>query len=311
MRWPQSSPKEVVVHWILQSSSLSNRKSSVTVLPSYLKEYAFARWVPLTDNGFLTTEFWSARTSVFLQFIVRPNEDAESAKLSMESCNASSVGVGYLRTIIGVLKLVQQCCQAFGLWSETSQVEKRPIRVKAERHTRRRVWECMHEHCSCKYGEKSWSDDASLFNTIIVWDLTGELVVYQNAHCDVSVQALQDSDKFGGTSHFFIMTHRELPFTESNALVTSTKAMYMQVTVLFYGLLHKLSDSKDHIRRATGSSKAVLWLWEHCLRDWITHSVSHHQSQNLASDSLNTETTNKHPIWVFLNLVEYHNIINT
>ena len=44
----------------------------------------------MTDNGFLTPEFWSARTSVFLQFIVRPNEDAASAKLSMESCNASS-----------------------------------------------------------------------------------------------------------------------------------------------------------------------------------------------------------------------------
>ena len=41
------------------------------------------------------------------------------------------------------------------------------------------------------------------FNTIVVWDLTGELVVYQNSHCHVSVQALQDSDKFGGISHFF------------------------------------------------------------------------------------------------------------
>ena len=83
-------PKEVVAHWILQSSSLSSRQSSVTVLPKYLKVCTFARWVPLTDNGFLTTEFWSARTSVFLQFIVRPNEDAASAKLSMESWNASS-----------------------------------------------------------------------------------------------------------------------------------------------------------------------------------------------------------------------------
>ena len=84
----------------------------------------------------------------------------------------------------------------------------------------------MHKHCSCKYGEKSWSEDASLFNTIIVWDLTGELVVYQNSHFHVSVQALQDSDKFGGTSHFFFMiTHRALRFTESNALVKSTKDM--------------------------------------------------------------------------------------
>ena len=43
----------------------------------------------------------------------------------------------------------------------------------------------------------------------------------------VLVQALLDSDKFGGTSHFFMMTHsdRELRFTESNALVKSTKAM--------------------------------------------------------------------------------------
>ena len=83
-------PKEVVAHWILQSSSLSSRQSSVTVLPRYLKECTLARWIPLTDNGFLTTEFWSASTSVFLQFIVRLNEDAASAKLSMESCNASS-----------------------------------------------------------------------------------------------------------------------------------------------------------------------------------------------------------------------------
>ena len=78
-----SRPKEVVAHWILQSSYLSIRQSSVTVLPMYLKECTFARCVPLTDNGFLTAEFWSAMTSVFLQFIVRPNEDAASAKLSM------------------------------------------------------------------------------------------------------------------------------------------------------------------------------------------------------------------------------------
>ena len=71
-------PKEVVAHWILQSSSLSSRQTSVTVLPRYLKECrpTFARWVPLTDNGFFNGEFWSARTSVFLQFTVRPNEDA-------------------------------------------------------------------------------------------------------------------------------------------------------------------------------------------------------------------------------------------
>ena len=83
----------------------------------------------------------------------------------------------------------------------------------------------MHEHGSCKYDEKSWREDASLFNTIIVWDLTGELVVYQNSHCRVSVQALQNSDKFGGISHFFMMTHRALRFTESKALVKSTTAM--------------------------------------------------------------------------------------
>ena len=85
-----SRPKEVVTHWILQASSLSIRQSSVTVLPRYLKECTFARWVPLTDIGFLTAEFWSTMTSVYLQFIVRPNEDAASAKLYMESCNASS-----------------------------------------------------------------------------------------------------------------------------------------------------------------------------------------------------------------------------
>ena len=60
---------------------MSNRQSSVMVLPRYLKECTFARWVPFTDNGFLTAEVWSARTSDVLQFIVRPNEDAVSAKL--------------------------------------------------------------------------------------------------------------------------------------------------------------------------------------------------------------------------------------
>ena len=115
----------------------------------------------------------------------------------------------------------------------------------------------MHEHCSCKYGEKSWREDASLFNTIIVWDLTGELVVYQNSHCHVSVQALQDSDKFGGTSHFFhddpqsIAVHRVKRFAEIDK-------GYVEITVLFSGLLHKLSDGEDHIRRATVSSKAAL-----------------------------------------------------
>ena len=54
-----SRPKEVVAHWILQSSYFSIRQSSVTVLPRYLKECTFARCVPLTDNGFLTAEFWS------------------------------------------------------------------------------------------------------------------------------------------------------------------------------------------------------------------------------------------------------------
>ena len=67
-------PKEVVAHRILQSRSLSSRQSSVMVLPMYLKECTLARWVPLTDNGFLTAEFWSVMTSVFLQFIVRSNK---------------------------------------------------------------------------------------------------------------------------------------------------------------------------------------------------------------------------------------------
>ena len=48
----------------------------------------------------------------------------------------------------------------------------------------------MHKHCSCKLGEQSWREDASLFNTIIVWDLTGELVVYHNSHCPENVMAL-------------------------------------------------------------------------------------------------------------------------
>ena len=59
-----SRPKAVVAHWILQSSYLSIRQPSVTVLPRYLKECTFARCVPLTDNVFLTAEFWSAMTSV-------------------------------------------------------------------------------------------------------------------------------------------------------------------------------------------------------------------------------------------------------
>ena len=115
----------------------------------------------------------------------------------------------------------------------------------------------MHKHCSCKYGEKSWSEDASLFNTIILWDLTGELVVYQNSHFHVSVQALQDSDKFGGISHFFhdypqsIAVHGVKRFGEINK-------GYVEVTVLFSGLLHKLSDSEDHFRRATVTAKAAL-----------------------------------------------------
>ena len=41
-----SRSKEVVAIWILQSSSLSIRQSSVTVLPRYLKECTFARCGP-------------------------------------------------------------------------------------------------------------------------------------------------------------------------------------------------------------------------------------------------------------------------
>ena len=84
----------------------------------------------------------------------------------------------------------------------------------------------MHEYSSCKYGEKSWREDASLFNTIVVRDLTGELVVYQNSHCHVSMQALQDSDNVGGTSHFFHDDPQSIAVHGVNALVKSTKAMY-------------------------------------------------------------------------------------
>ena len=84
----------------------------------------------------------------------------------------------------------------------------------------------MHEHYSCKYDEKSWREDASLLKTIDVWDLTGELVVYQHSHCHVSVQALQHSANLGGHIIVCMMTHRALRFTESNALVKSTKAMH-------------------------------------------------------------------------------------
>ena len=71
------------------------------------------------------------------------------------------------------------------------------------------------------------------------------------------MQALQDSDNFGGTSNFFhddplsIAVHRVKRFGEIDK-------GYIEVTVLFSGLLHKLSDSEDHIRRATVSSKAAL-----------------------------------------------------
>ena len=115
----------------------------------------------------------------------------------------------------------------------------------------------MHKHCSCKYGEKSWSEDASLFNIIIVWDLTGELVVYQNYHVHVSMQSLQDSDTFGGTSHFFHDYPQSIA-VHGVKRVGEINQGYVEVTVLFSGLLHKLSDSEDHIRRATVSAKATL-----------------------------------------------------
>ena len=126
-----SRPKEVVAHWILQSSSLSIRQSSVTVLPRYLKECTFARCVPLTDNGFLTAEFWSAMTSVFLQFIVRPNEDAASAKLSMWSCNASSESA--------------ISAQSSAYWNSCSKVvihldcDRRRARLKSDPFERKRI----------------------------------------------------------------------------------------------------------------------------------------------------------------------------
>ena len=72
--------KEVLAHCILQSSSLSNRQSAETVLPMYLKECTFARAVPLIYNGFLTPEFWSARNPVFVQFVVRQNDEATSGE---------------------------------------------------------------------------------------------------------------------------------------------------------------------------------------------------------------------------------------
>ena len=71
------------------------------------------------------------------------------------------------------------------------------------------------------------------------------------------MQALQDSDKFGGTSHFFhddpqsIAVHGVKRFGEINK-------GYVEITVLLSGLLHKLSDSEDHLRRATVSAKATL-----------------------------------------------------
>ena len=72
------------------------------------------------------------------------------------------------------------------------------------------------------------------------------------------MQALQDSDKLGGgTSYFFhddpqsIAVHGVKRFGEINK-------GYVEIAVLFSGLLHKLSDSEDHIRRATVSAKATL-----------------------------------------------------
>ena len=61
----------------------------------------------------------------------------------------------------------------------------------------------------------------------------------------------------GGTSHFFhdypqsIAVHGVKRFGEINK-------GYVEVTVLFSGLLHKLSDSEDHIRRARVTAKAAL-----------------------------------------------------
>ena len=72
------------------------------------------------------------------------------------------------------------------------------------------------------------------------------------------MQTFQDSDKFGGHPIFFMMTHRALRFTESNASNGEIDKGYVVVTVLLSVLFHKLSDSGDHSRRATVSSKAAL-----------------------------------------------------
>ena len=60
------------------------------VLPMCLKECTFASCVLFNNNVFLTVVFRNARTFVFLQFIVRPNEETASANQSMLSSNASS-----------------------------------------------------------------------------------------------------------------------------------------------------------------------------------------------------------------------------
>ena len=110
----------------------------------------------------------------------------------------------------------------------------------------------MHEHCSCKYGEKSWREDASLFNTIIVYGIS--LV------SSLSTKILTVMSR---CKHFRIATNwGGVPFChydpQSIAVHGVKRFGEIEVTVLLSGLLHKLSDGEDHIRRATVSSKAAL-----------------------------------------------------
>ena len=219
-----SRPKEVVAHWILQSSSLSIRQSSVTVLPRYLKECTFARCVPLTDNGFLTAEFWSAMTSVFLQFIVRPNEDAASAKLSMWSCNASSESA--------------ISAQSSAYWNSCSKVvihldcDRRRARLKSDPFERKRIdtpegeseKACMNiaaANMAKRVGARMHPCLTPLLYGISLVSSLSTKILTVMSRC----KHFRIATNLGGHPIFFMMTHRALRFTESNALVKSTKAM--------------------------------------------------------------------------------------
>ena len=157
----------------------------------------------MTDNGFLTNEFWSARTSVFLQFIVR--------EMKMQHLQSYQW--------YHVMPLQSQLLVHNHRRTETRAAinvvihldcDRRRARLKSDPFERKRIdtpegeseKACMNIAAANMAKCVGARMHPCLTDTIIVRELTGELIVYQNSHCHVSVQALQDSDTFGGTSHF-------------------------------------------------------------------------------------------------------------